>query len=184
MTQNIKSFFLTALKKAQEKIRAEDRHGWEESDFNAIRGLQADIRGAVGEDFLADMLRALGKKVEHSADTDAENKHWDMTADGITLEVKFASMGSKTPSFQHESIESKRNYDGLVIVDVAPDGIYITCLAKRDIPWDKLHNRRYGEDVYKWTLNRNKISDRKMETLADFATAYEKMEKRIKETKS
>lgn len=183
MTQSVKSFFLKALEKAREQIKAEDKHGWESSDYKEIRGLQADIRGAVGENFVAAMLRALGKKVEHFAATDAENKHWDMTADGITLEIKFASMGSKTTTFQHEAIESGRNYDGLIIVDVAPDGVYITCAAKRDIPWDKLHNRRYGPDVYKWTLNRNNIPDRKMNTLADFAAAYEKMERRIRETK-
>lgn len=179
MTQTIKSLFLEVLEKAREKAKADDKYGWESSDYKGIRGLQADIRGAVGEDFVAAMLRALGKKVEHTAGTDAKNKHWDMTADEITLEIKVASMGSKATTFQHEAIESKRNYDGLIIVDVAPDGVYITCIAKCDIPWDDLHNRRYGEDVYKWTLNRKNMSDRKMETLADFAAAYEKMVERI-----
>ncbi len=176
--QNIKPVLHRALRDALEVLRGKDKHGWLGGEFIEIRRMQADNRGSVGEDFVVALLQMLGKTVTHTGRTDPQNKQWDIVADGIRLEVKLATLGANTPTFQHENLEKDRQYDGIVFVDVAPNDIYITCVAKCDIEWNKLHRRRHGIH-YKmdWTLS--KIKENKMETLGDFSAAYEKMAQRI-----
>lgn len=179
---NIKTLFDNALGAALESLRAKDKHGWLDGKFAKIRHLQADNRGAVGEVFVVALLTAIGKKVKHTKRTDPQNKQWDIVADGIRLEVKLATIGASSTTFQHEHLEKERQYDGIIFVDVAPNDIYITCVAKRDIDWSKLHRRRHGIE-YKWTFSLSKIKGNKMTTLADFAAAYDKMVARITSAK-
>ena len=175
---NIKTIFHKALKAALETMRAKDKYGWLDGEFAKIRQLQADSRGAAGEDFVVALLTAAGKKIQHTGRTDPQNKQWDIVADGIRLEVKLATMGASNPTFQHEHLEKDRQYDGIVFVDIAPDDIYITCVAKCDMDWSKLHRRRHGIE-YKWDWSRSAIQNNKMTTLADFVAAYDKMVERI-----
>ncbi|MGI9337309.1 MAG: hypothetical protein ACR2P4_02210 [Gammaproteobacteria bacterium] len=178
----IKTLFHKALGAALETLRAKDKYGWLDGEFAKIRQLQADNRGAVGEDFVVALLTAAGKKVKHTARTDPQNKQWDIVADGIRLEVKLATMGASSATFQHEHLEKDRQYDGIIFVDVAPDDIYIICVAKCDIDWSKLHRRRHGIE-YKWDWTLSKIRGNKMTTLADFIAAYDKMARRITSAK-
>ena len=175
-----------------------DPQGWRGSKFATGRNLQIDSRGAAGEHFVASVLRRMGKKVEHDSRTDSKKKHWDLIADGVKLEVKTATLGMSEPSFQHDGVEKKRGYDGLVFVDIAPDDIYISFIAKRDVHWKRFHNRRYGihykmdfrlfkgekDKVFASASRRLKLPrkavGRKMKTLDEFAADYEAMVERIK----
>lgn len=123
--------------------------------------------------------------------TDPTKKHWDLRIDGITkLEVKTATLGS-TLTFQHENLEKDRDFDGVVLLDVSPDTIYLTFAAKGSIPWTskndrwtrnpkKLHRRRNGIS-YKWDLSLRDVEDRRVETIEDVRLGFEAMLKEIAE---
>ena len=186
------------LKKESEKP---DPHGWRGGEFADGRNLQIDSRGDAGEHFVASVLRRMGKKVEHDSGTDPKKKHWDLIADGVKLEVKTATLGMSKPSFQHEGVEKDRGYDGIVFVDIAPDDVYISFMAKRDITWGRPHKRRYGKHYkidFRLRKRRGggfkdevfigasrslglpaKVVGRKMRTLGEFAADYNAMIERI-----
>ena len=198
----IKEFLRTAIANGIEYVEENsDPHGWLDGEFSRIRKLQIDSRGDAGEHFVASVLRRMGKKVEHDSGTDSKKKHWDLTADGVKLEVKTATLGMSEPSFQHEGVEKDRGYDGIVFVDIAPDDVYISFMAKRDITWGRPHKRRYGKHYkidFRLRKRRGggfkdevfigasrslglpaKVVGRKMRTLGEFAADYNAMIERI-----
>ena len=174
-----------------------DPHGWRGGEFADGRNLQIDSRGDAGEKFVASVLEQLDKTVERNEGM-ASDKEWDLKADGIKLEVKTATLGTTAASFQHEGVEKDRDYDGLVFVDIAPNDVYISLMAKRDVHWERFHNRRYGiqykmdfrlfqgEDDHVFISASNELNlpreavGRKMRTLDEFAADYEAMVERIK----
>lgn len=163
---------------------------WAEGPYVGLRRLQPDNRGEVGEKFLCDLLTSLDYEVELSHETDPTKKHWDLRLNGeVQLEVKTATLGT-TKTFQHENLEKDRDFDGVVLLDIAPDKIYLTCAAKSSIPWTsendrwsinpkKLHRRRQGI-AYKWDLHLRDVENRVIETLDDVRKMFEEMMKEVK----
>lgn len=178
---NIGAIFRSLIQKALQNVDTQ----WDEGPFIGIRRLQPDNRGEVGERFLCRLFQDLGYEVELSQVTDPTKKHWDLRIDGATkLEVKTATLGS-TRTFQHENLEKDRDFDGVVLLDVAPDSIYLTFAAKASIPWTsandrwsrnpkKLHRRRQGI-AYKWDLSLQDVEDRRVETIEDVRRGFEAM---------
>lgn len=162
---------------------------WLDADFAPVKELELDQRGEIGEQFICLALQTLGHEVKTSQTTDPTMKHWDLLVDGtIKLEVKTATLG-KTGTFQHENLEKDRNYDGLVLVDIAPNDLYTTFAAKSTLPfttansnWSinkkKMHRRRGGIQ-YKWDLSLKDASSRKIETLKDLEAQYNTMARTI-----
>lgn len=184
---NIQNIFRSLIQEAIRKVGSQ----WDEGPFVGIRELQPDNRGEVGERFLCKLFEELGYRVELSQVTDPTKKHWDLRIDGATkLEVKTATLGS-TRTFQHENLEKDRDFDGVVLLDVAPDAIYLTFAAKGSIPWTskndrwtrapkKLHRRRQGI-AYKWDLSLQDVEERRVETIEDVRRGFETMLAEIEE---
>lgn len=163
--------------------RAEKRDVWEGSDFQAIRKLQADNRGDVGKNFILDVLREGGYQAVFSSQTAEGGSDYDILVNGNTkLEVKTATLGPSGRTFQHDNIEKDKNYDVLVLVDVAPNDLYMTVAPKNTLPfthrsvnWTRkpkiMHRRRSGTS-YKWFLSLNDVSGRKVKTIDDIIAMF------------
>ena len=163
----------------KQKVRA-FREGdvWIAGRFKEIKALSTDSRGELGEDFLAELFEQLGHEVTQTKVTDRTQKHWDILLDGrLKLEVKTATLGKEGRMFQHENIERDRNFDILVLLDIAPDAIYLTLAPKKTLPFNernsnwtknpkKMHRRATGIH-YKWDLSLRDVEDRKVESLDD-----------------
>ena len=166
------------------EIAKAERSEWGGARFR-MRRIEIDSRGDVGELFLRDVLVDLGHKVEMDRTTDSANKHWDLKVDGdICLEVKTASKGAND-IFQHEKIFRQRRFDALVLVDIAPNDVYLTMAPKHTLPFKKpnsnwsvnnkkLHHRKPTGD-YKWDLSLKDVADRRVETHDDVAQMYADM---------
>lgn len=183
MTDNAIVRILTNL--IEESINHSGDTAWDEGEFVKIRKLQLDNRGEVGEKFIAEALVAIGHKAEISPITDPAKKHWDVLVDGtIKLEVKTATLGSNKV-FQHENIEKERDFDAIVLLDIAPNEIYITFAAKSTLPWTQPNNnwtktsrrmhRRRSSAVYKWDLKLTDVLHRQIKSIEDIREAYNNM---------
>lgn len=162
---------------------------WDGSPLADFMRVEIDTRGSVGELLVVKLLESGGRAVVYNQDATAEEKHWDFMCDNLTYEVKTASVGKDGKTFQHENIFKTRLYDGLVLVDIAPDEIYMSLWPKAAIPWKELHSRkdssffkwdtslsnearlRAGGKPNKWCVRQNAVH-----TVADFMRRWEKME--------
>lgn len=154
-------------------IETRKRDVWQQKNarFAPIKDLSVDTRGVVGERFVEQLLKNMGHFVERNEITDRTNKHWDLRVNrNITLEVKTATIGKEGRTFQHENIERDRNYDALVLLDIAPDAIYLTVAKKDLLPFNRpndnftatlknMHRRAHGI-LYKWDLSLRDVQDR------------------------
>ena len=165
---------------------------WAGSPFEAFGKEEIDTRGAAGELLAVKLLEEGGRTTDYHANTTHQDKDWDFMCDGLRYEVKTATKGKSAPTFQHENIYKSRRYDGMILVDIAPDAIYISCWAKVDIPFGRLHRREPRGD-YKWDTSltsprtmkggkRNKFCVRhnRIDSVADFVSRFEEMERRIR----
>lgn len=157
----------------EKAIEAQKQDVWQQKDvkFALIKDLSLDTRGVVGEEFIKQLLENMGYSVERNEITDRTNKHWDLRVNGkVTLEVKTATIGKEGRTFQHENIERDRNYDALILLDIAPDAIYLTVAKKGLLPFSRpndnftatprnMHRRAQGIQ-YKWDLTLRDVQDR------------------------
>ena len=122
---------------------------WTGSPLERLMSVEIDTRGTVGELLVVNLLTAGGRKPVYNENKTDPEKHWDFMCDGLTYEVKTASLGKDGKTFQHENIFRTRQYDGLVFVDIAPAEIYISMWAKSAIEWRKVHPRK-DSPFFKW----------------------------------
>ncbi len=165
------------LKKIIDDVIAKrkDKHGWDSGSFAKIIELSADQRGEIGERLLEHLLKEAGVSgVTRAGKVDRTEKHWDIRTDDMDIEVKTATLGRNTDTFQHESIEKDRNYQAIVFIDIAPNEIYITWTAKKNITWRNLH-RRANSTAYKWDTRLKELQGNKATTINDIKTAYTKL---------
>jgi len=150
-----------------------DRHGWDRGVFGDILKLSIDQRGRVGEELIAKALRAAGVQGVELArgKKDRTNKHWDIHTAGMDIEVKTATLGRNTNTFQHESIERDRRYHALALLDIAPNDIYLTWKTKDGIDWRALH-RRANSSFYKLDLKLSALENNRILTVADVLAGY------------
>jgi len=162
---------LTGLIRATLRER-KDRHGWDDGLFADILKLSIDQRGKVGEQLIEAALRKAGvPEVTRAGKLDRTHKHWDIRTAHMDIEVKTATLGRNINTFQHESIEKDRQYHALVLLDIAPNDIYLTWLAKDGIDWRSLH-RRANSNFYKLDLKLPELESRKVSTIADVLAGY------------
>ena len=183
MTDNDIVRILTDL--IEESIAHSGDTAWDKGEFVRIRELQSYNRGDVGEKFIAEALIAIGHKADISPVTDPAKKHWDVLVDSkIKLEIKTATLG-RGKTFQHENIEKDKDFHALVLLDIAPNELYLTCAAKSTLPWTernniwtntskKMHRRRISS-VYKWDLNLADVLSRQIRSIEDIKEAYDSM---------
>lgn len=111
------------------------------SIYEPLRTMSSiDDKGDVGEMLLNEVLKNKFKVVWDKAKTSKE-KDWDITVENIKIEVKTATMGNSTTTFQHEKFFKNRKYDVIAFLDFTPDKLYVTLAKKSDIIWEKLHKR-------------------------------------------
>lgn len=187
MSHDINTIFRSALRSALEKAPTAKTE-WRGTPFEDFGKLEIDTRGAVGEFLVANLLESAGRDVNYRPAHIEETEQWDLFCDGFGYEIKTAMLGKGGRTFQHEHIHKDRDYDGMIFVDIAPDAIYISCWAKCEIPWNKLHLRNH-QSYYKWdtsltapsksTRNQWCVRHNKILTVADFICRFEKMEKAI-----
>lgn len=154
---------------------------WKGSPFYDIKNLEISRRGDVGEDFVRRVLEQLDHEVEGNPSKDAD---WDLMVDGkIRLEIKTATLGNK--KFQHDNIRKNREFDAVILIGIAPNCIYLTCVAKSKLPWNrkakkwtkkpkKMHYRKDKKE-YKWELSLKDVENRKIKSVKDFDLAFKIM---------
>lgn len=161
---------------------------WLNQPFAKMRELQIDRRGYVGEHMIVSLLKATGREVEYSEGEMADGKTWDMAVDGLRYEIKTATIGINTETFQHENIYNNQAWDGVIFIDIAPDEIYISCWARHEINRTDLHLRK-NKAFYKWDTSLKPghkfcVADNRVRTLADVELIFRPMEESIKPGKT
>lgn len=183
MTTNVKDLLIRLI---EEAIKSQTKTQWDSGVFGAIKQLEIDNRGTLGEVFIAESLKAMGHSVSHNREKNVAEKHWDLMVDNeITLEVKTATL-DRNKKFQHEGLIQSRMFRGLVLVDIGPDDIYVTFAAHSMLPWRKpndlftvskrnMHIRESG--IYKWDLSLKDVisKKRRIKSLADIEDGYQEM---------
>jgi hypothetical protein len=183
---NIYKKFVAMTQAELNDMPSKDKHGWDTGKFKNFRSLQPDKKGDIGEDYIVWLLEQSGRKATCTRRTDPTMKHWDIVVDTdrITLEVKTATLGYSTSSFQHENLEQNRNCDGIIFFDVAPNTVYITFMCKHTFDWNKAHRRRHGIQYKKdFRLKWVKENNSEIKTLDDFVKGYKVMLAEIKKIK-
>jgi hypothetical protein len=117
---------------------------WHGSLYEKIQFISLDDKGDVGEEITYDILKNKNCNVEYEKGITGETKGWDVKSNGIKIEIKLATITVGTGMFQHENIESQRDFDAILFIDVAPNEVFLTAVRKKDILWKKLHRRKTG----------------------------------------
>jgi len=165
------------LLKLIKEAATEKNSPWAGSRFESMRALQIDSRGSVGERFIMHLLQSIGKKYKHSDASNREQKQWDIhvPADNVKLEVKTATLTAGTKAFQHEGIEKDRQWNALVLLDIAPNEVYISCISKKKLNWRSMH-RRANSIFYKYDMKLSGLVDKnELRTISDFENQYNAM---------
>lgn len=167
--------------------------------FAEMLDLEIDARGNVGELFVSRLLQDRGDSVVHNDQINPQDKQWDIevTRRGeipITAEVKTATMGKKTQTFQHENLPRNRDCDILALIDIAPDAVYGTIALPSELPWGEPDDRwtatpkkmtlRKDSQAYKWTLTIRDVQDREIVTPAKFYSMWDDAVRRLTTLKS
>jgi hypothetical protein len=159
-----------------------------------IQTLTPDEVGDVGEELIFTTLKNSGNyDVTWSKKT--KNKEYDVKAKNKTnkrnhrIEVKTATLGNSTSSFQHDGLKKHRKFDNIIFVDIGPDDMYITCSTKEELPWleastnplvprkSKMTVRENGD--YKYDLMLKQVKNNLITNETDFLVSFSDMEKRL-----
>lgn len=149
---------------------------WKGSNYGSIIELSIDQRGQVGEELTVNILREKGCEIVYNPNKTDREKDWDMISNGIKIEIKLATLGKEGRSFQHEGLERSRRFDALMILDVAPDALYLSCYDYEELDWKAMHRRPNG--VYKFDLSLAKVQNHRVDTVEEFFSSYKAMEKK------
>lgn len=161
---------------------------WYSSPFYSMRTLQIDQRGAVGERICVAILRECGYEVDYEADVTRHHKDYDLLCQGMRIEVKTATRGVKSGTFQHENILRNAHWDGIILLDIAPNNIYVACRLNSEVPWGERDplwgrcHRRKDSVFYKWdlTVKRHQALDTEVKDIDDFQQCFDAMVQRFR----
>lgn len=152
------------------KRKPPQRFDWNDSLFEDLHFLSIDERGQLGEEIAVDILKSFNCEVEYEPSVTRKNKGWDLISDNLKIEVKLATVTVGTGYFQHESMESKRDFDAILFIDITPDEVYLTAVLKKDINWKEMHKRKYGKDVFKCDFSIDQIKNNKIIKFNNYKT--------------
>lgn len=158
------------LSKIEEIIarKPKAKFDWHDSLYEKIQFIPLDDKGDVGEEIARDILMNKGCKVEFEKGVTGETKGWDIKSNGLKIEVKLATITIGSGGFQHENLESQRDFDAVLFIDVAPNEVFLTAVKKKDIIWKSLHRRING--VYKCDFTIKNIKDNKISKFKEYKT--------------
>lgn len=185
----VEDIMVDILKEIRRVQQERAKVNWDGSLYESVRKLQIDARGSVGERLVVTMLKELDHNVHYHEATTDDDKDWDFICNDLAYEVKTATLGSDGVTFQHENVyKSSRKYDGLILVDIAPNQIFMSIYPKNKIPFKELHFRKdsgfYKFDTHLRETRKNYIGDNVIETLEDFDAIFSKAEREIRNIKS
>jgi hypothetical protein len=132
-------------KELKQKTLLKVNNLWKNSPFEYLitTGLSPDDRGRWGENFIHDIIQNYTHCIsEWMSDTNignADGSIFDMLVNSLRVEVKTATSGVNrrsdklTYTFQHENIYEENVWDKLVLLDVEPNGFYITVINHKDM---------------------------------------------------
>ncbi len=123
---------------------------WKDSIFENLTKESSDTRGKWGEDFLQALIKdvtTLG--VEWDGDSNTSNECgsiYDILVKKKRTEAKTAMVGydknrqKPTNTWQHENIYKENVWDNLLLLDIKPEGFYITHIEHNDMYFgDEVH---------------------------------------------
>ncbi len=161
--------------------KSNQKFDWNDSLYEDLKNyLSIDERGQLGEEVIVSILKNNKKfKVEYDASVTDPTKGFDFKCNGVKIEIKTATITSKSGMFQHEHLLAQRDFDAILFLDIAPNNIYLTAVKKEDIIWSKkrtdgadkqaLHRRPNGD--YKCDFNVNHIKKNDIHKFRNFKTA-------------
>lgn len=163
----ISEIILKKIKEIQNR-KPSQKFNWNDSLYEDIKFLSIDERGQIGEEITVEILRGFGCNVDYDPSITDDIKGWDLTSNGLKIEVKLATITVGTGQFQHENMHSQRDFNGVLFIDIAPDEVYFTAVSKKDILWKKLHRRPNGD--YKCDFTIKHIQDNKIPRFSKYKT--------------
>jgi len=97
-------------------------------------------------DLLTDLIAAALRKggvqgVTRGGGKNRRKQQWDIRTADMSIEVKTATLGRNTPTFQHERIEKNRQWDTLALLDIAPNSVYLSWATEGSLDWRNMHRR-------------------------------------------
>lgn len=179
---NMKKIELKIRKIVEEltELKKDKKDYWPSgSRFIDIRNMTNDDTGEVGEMLLDKVFSENGYKVDFDKGITNDEKDWDIIINDIKIEVKTATIGKSTPSFQHENFAKNRSYDAVAFIEFTSEKLYVIFALKKDILWDKLHARKVNgmyTNMYKFDLTLKKIMGKDIDKLQKYFVSEIKTE--------
>lgn len=157
------------------EVLKEAQNEWLDPDskYKEYRNLQIDKRGSFGERFFSQTLSQIyfrRLKIEYN---DGDQGDWDLKFNDIKFEIKTSSI-DVNKKFQNEGIKENGDYEGILFLGVKPNQLLVKFALKKDIPFEKLHNRkeRGTGSGYKWDFKEKDMTE--IKTLQDIQNEFEK----------
>ena len=122
---------------------------WYKSPFKGLKEVSNDDRGEWGEDFLQKLISdvtELSVTWDGNNNTSNDDGIYDIKVNKKRTEVKTATVGYNkktkkvTNTYQHENIYEEDIWDNLLLLDIKPEGFYITHIEYNDMCFgDEVH---------------------------------------------
>ena len=116
------------------------------SKYLKIKEMSNDDTGEIGEMLLDDVFRKHKYNVVYEKAKTSLNKDWDIEINDYKIEIKTATIGQNSDTFQHENLFKNKNYDILILIDITGQEVYCTMGFKRNIKWENLHQRTINQN--------------------------------------
>ncbi len=154
---------LAEQKKIQNKDKIDNWFG--DSKYLLVREMSNDDTGDIGELLLEKIFKRNNYKVDYGRSETDEEKDWDILINGKTIEVKTATIGKTSNTFQHEKFFKNRRYDIVAFIDITANEIYCTMGLKKNIVWKNLHQRKVNNKTtneFKFDFSLKNLRDGKI----------------------
>ena len=152
---------------------------WEGTPYAHIVGVSIDQRGQIGEELVQRVLEDKGCKVHYNPHGLDKDKDWDIIVNDIPIEIKMATIGKDGRMFQHERLFKDAKFEALIMIDIAPHDLYLSCYDYEELDWKKMHRRKNSTE-YKFDLSlKNLIKNNcAVKTTEEFFAKYKAMEQK------
>ena len=81
--------------------------------------------------------RKQGCRVNYNPHGLSREKDWDIIVNDIPIEIKMATIGKDGRNFQHERLVKSAKFEALILIDIAPHDIYVSCYDYEELDGKK-----------------------------------------------
>ena len=167
--------YLFELKKHNNKLKIDNWFG--DSKYLLIKEMSNDDTGEIGELLMEKIFKEHCFHVEFEKAMTSVDKDWDIIIAKdkkrkFKIEVKTATIGKTSNTFQHEKFFRNREYDIVTFLDFTANDLYCIFAWKKDILWSTLTKRKVNgkfTSEYKFDFSLKNIKDKKIKK---FKKAY------------